>query len=78
MKDKINQCQYTHQQLIDADRYAYNMSGSSPCEDCNEIPSNLYLQALCQEECEEYCNWVKVYRKYFNKYLDNNVNNKCD
>lgn len=71
MKDKNNQCQYTHQQLIDADRYAYNMSGSSPCEDCkNNRFSNLYLNFLCQNECEVYRNWWNVYCKYSDEYFD--------
>ena len=71
MKDKNNKCPYTHEQLINADRYAYNMSGPSPCEDCkNNNFSNLYLMCLCQDECEEYRNWTNMYCKYSDEYFD--------
>ena len=65
-----NNDNYQHKQLIAADYHAYYMAGSSPCEDCDEMPSNLYFLCLCQEKCEEYCKWADVYRKYFNEYLD--------
>lgn len=77
MKDNNNKCPYTHQQLIDADRYAYNMAGSSPCESCkNNRHENLHLSFLCQDECEEYRIWWDTYCEYSNEYFDKLGNKK--
>ena len=43
MKNDNNKCQYTYQQYVDGDKYAYNMAGSSPCEDCKIIDTVTYI-----------------------------------
>ena len=71
MKNDNNKCQYTYQQLVDGDKYAYNMAGSLPCENCkNNRHSNLYLRFLCQDDCEEYQSWWNIYCKYSDEYFD--------
>ena len=56
--------------IIDADKYAYDMAGLSPCESCEKnTHSNLCLKLLCQNKCEKYKNWWGVCCKYFYEYF---------
>lgn len=71
---QTNKLNYTREQMIKADGYAYYMAGSSPCEDCkNNTHRNLYLLHICQNDCEEFQNYNKDYSNYFSDFIKRNV-----
>lgn len=60
-----------------AGQYAYDMCGSSPCEDCNEfrhIKTNEeisdFIKCMSEERCQESKEYNVEYNKYKKEYLD--------
>ena len=66
---------------IEAHMYAYDMCGSSPCEDCNnfrhittEEERDEYLDCINEARCEEAKEYNKKYNCYVKEYLERCMN----
>ena len=72
---KENEIHYTREQLIEGDRYTYELVGSSPCESCKYAKNRkqYFLSECCH--CEEYEEYIKVYGKYFDEYIEKTKDN---
>lgn len=65
------------QKRIEAMRYAYDMLGSSPCEDCNifrhittQEERNDYIECVSNKTCEEAQEYNEKYDKLIEEYLN--------
>jgi hypothetical protein len=61
---------------LKADKYAYEMCGSTPCEDCNKFRHLItneekieFINCSHERRCDEAKEYFEKYEKYKNEYL---------